>query len=252
MAVTAGALSSSKVQAIRALITSAAASGGTGPYTYQLHKSKSSGFTPSGATEIAGATALSNMVENLDPSSTYYFKMVATDTGAGNAQSISSQLAVVTSPGQSQNQFSQNALAGQLDLKVGPTNVISAQIDQSSAGGLRVAQAVKIMAASRGLPKVVECAANDDDVFGFIIFQAKDQVRNQGDMVEIARKGSIIHLVAVGAVAAGEKVTLDLSYVGGVASANSGDRIVGRAIEKASGAGELVRVELSIQDELAS
>ena len=62
-------------------LASTAASGGTGPYTYQWHRSTVSGFTPGGGDALAGQTALTLADTGLTAGTTYYYVLVATDTG---------------------------------------------------------------------------------------------------------------------------------------------------------------------------
>ena len=66
-----------------------------------------------------------------------------------------------------QNLFSQIVIQGEMDMQFNH-NVISCEIDTTSAGGLVAGQAVKIVDSAGGLPKVVEAAADTDDIFGFI------------------------------------------------------------------------------------
>lgn len=247
MAVTAGALSKVSVGRNSASLLSAAATAGTGPYTYQWYRSTSSGFTPGVGNLISGATSLTLEDSGLDAGTQYYYKVIATDTGDGNATSTSSQLAVATSAAlPEQNQFVQSQVLGEVALSF-PTGTISAQIDSSESGELVAGQAVKLVATSEGLPKVVACSADSDQVFGFINYDVKSQSFVAGDACEISQAGNHIYLQATGAIDAGVQVTLDSTQVGGVAAAvgSSGDRIVGYSIGKALG-GQLVRVRLTV------
>jgi hypothetical protein len=96
MALTAGALTKVAVYQNSVVVSSAVATGGTGPYTYQWYMSTSSGFTPGGGNILSGVTSLGPLtVSGLTANTTYYFKVVSTDTGNSNATIISSQLVVV-------------------------------------------------------------------------------------------------------------------------------------------------------------
>ena len=246
MAVTAGALSLVSVQPTSASLLSAAASGGTGPYTYQWYRSTTSGFSPGGGNILSGKTALSLSDTGLIPNTTYFYKVIATDTGDSNLTSTSAQLEVVTLPQTlSQNQFQQSPIVGMIDLRF-PYNSVSVQIDSSQVGSLYAGAAVKMVDSAGGVPKVVGCEAADDEVLGFINYDVKTVAFSAGMPAEISMAGNVMFLMATGAIARGVEVSLDIATMGGVQSAagNTGDTIVGWAYDKASAAGDLIRVFL--------
>jgi hypothetical protein len=245
MSVTAGALSQVSVTDTQAVLSSAAATAGTGPYTYQWYRSTTTGFTPGGGNILSGKTSLSLTDTGLIPGTQYYYKVVATDTGASSATSTSSQLAVATSaPSQAQNAFLQSAQLGIIDLRF-PYNTVAVQIDASQATALYAGAAVKMVDSADGVPKVVGCAANSDEVLGFINFDIKSPSFAAGAAAEISMSGNVMYLYATGAIGRGVQVSLDLSTNGGVraAAGNTGDKIVGWAYDKAA-AGGLFRVFL--------
>lgn len=246
MSVTAGALSQVSVTDTKANLLSAAASGGTGSYTYQWYRSTTTGFSPGGGSLISGATSLALADSGLIPNTAYFYVVVATDTGAGNATSNSSQLAVTTAAQSlSPNQFAQNALCGQIDMRF-PYNTVSVQIDVSQVGSLYPGAAVKMVDSAGGIPKVIGCAADSDEVMGFINFDVKTVQFVAGSLAEISMAGNVIYLFATGAIGRGVLVSLDLTTMGGVraAAGNTGDDIVGWAFDKAAAAGSLIRVFL--------
>lgn len=243
MALTPGALSKVKVGSSTASLSSAAATGGSGTYTYQWNRSTTSGFTPAASTAIAGATALTLNDSGLQPQTAYFYVVEVTDTGS-SVSAASSQLEVDSASGQpSPNQFAQAPYLGTVDQAFN-YNTRAVQIDSSSAGGLRPGQAVKVVNSQFGVPKVVECAADTDEVFGFINYNFKNQAFNAYDRCEISQKGNVIYLTATNAIARGAQVQLDLTYVGGVAAkvGSSGANLVGTAYDEATGAGQLIRV----------
>ena len=123
MATTAGALSQVSVGSTVASLSSAAATGGTGPYTYQWYRSTVSAFTPGAGNIISGATALTLSDSGLIPNTQYYYKVVATDSGS--VSGTSAQLGVVTGlPAMSPNQFLQSSLLGMIDMRF-PYSTIS-------------------------------------------------------------------------------------------------------------------------------
>lgn len=144
------------------------------------------------------------------------------------------------------NQFSQSVVKGMLDMKQGPTNVMSCLVASTSAGGLVPGQAVKLVNNLGGLPDVVECAADSDDVFGFIAYNIKDQTFSAGDKVGIAfDTGSIMYMEASAAIAVNAKCMIVLSG-SKVATATTGKTLIGRALDKATAAGDLIRVRVML------
>lgn len=244
MSTTAGAVIKTAVGTTTASVSSALATAGSSPVAYQWYKSTSSGFVPGAGNIISGATSLTLNDTGLSPGTQYYYKMLAIDSAATSG--TSAQLGVVTAPVQSQNQFSQSPIIGMLDLKFN-YDTISAEVDASQSGVLLAGQAVKIVDSAYGIPKVVACAANSDQVFGFINFDIKSASYAAGDKLELSQAGNVIYLISVGAIARGAQVQNDLTYVGGVKTitGSSGAAIVGYAYDKASGDGQLLRVRLS-------
>lgn len=246
MSLTAGVISQVSVADTTAVLSATAASGGTGPYTQQWYRSVTTGFSPGVGNIIAGATALTLNDSGLIPNTIYYYKVVYTDTGNSNTTITATQLAVTTTPQtQNPNQFAQSQLAGVVDMRF-PYNTISVMIDSSQATPLYAGAAVKMVDSAGGVPKVVGCAANSDEVQGFINFDIKTVQFVAGVPAEISMGGNVIFLWATGAIARGVQVSLDVTSMGGVRSAvgNTGDNIVGWAMDKATAAGQLIRVFL--------
>ena len=244
MAVTAGALSKTLVSSTSALLTSAAATGGTGPYTYQWYQSTTSGFTAGAGNLVSGATSLTTTFTGLTPGTTYYYLVIATDTGASNATSTSSQLTVLTQTGVVPNQFALNAIVGVVDMKLGSTNVLAAMVDSSVTTQIYCGQAVKIVAnTAGGIPRVAPIAAKGDAAIGFVTFNVKDLQYVAGQMLEVAMFGTVVWCFATGAVTQFAQVCIDPTYVGGVQATGNTATWVGIALDGASAAG-LVRVML--------
>lgn len=244
MTLTAGALSLVSVSSTTASLSSAAATSGTAPYTYQWYRSTTSGFSPGGGNIIAGAISLTLNDSGLIPGTKYYYEVVVTDAAAATANS--SQLAATTqAPTQSPNQFAQAPYLGMIDLRF-PYNSVSVLVDSSQVGNLYSGSAVKIVDSVGGVPKVVGCAANSDNVLGFINFDIKTVAFVAGSPAEISMGGNVMFLYATEAISRGVQVVLDLSTNGGVAaaSAHTGSGIVGWAYDKATAAGQLIRVFL--------
>ena len=200
MAYVMGALSLVKSQATVIDLSAIAASGGTGPYTYQLYMSTVSGFSPGGGNLVAGATSLSPMVTGLIPGTQYYFKMVSTDTGNSSATATSAEFgAATTQPVQNISSFGLSSQLGMIDLRF-DFSTVSVQIDLAQVGSLYPGGAVKMVDSAGGVPKVLGCSANGDDVFGFINYDIKSRAFVAGDMCEISCEGNVMFLYATGAL----------------------------------------------------
>lgn len=240
MAVTAGALSKVLVGSTTAQLSSAAATAGTGPYTYQWYRSQTTGFTPGAGSLIAGATALTLSDSGLQPGVTYYYVVIATDTGAGNATSTSAQLTVGLEPSLIPNQFAQGLVVGMVDLKVGSTNVLGAMVDVSVTTQIYAGQAVKIVAnTAGGVPYVAPCTAKDDDCIGFAIFNSKDIKYVAGQALEIALFGTVIWAYATAAINPFVQVALDTTFIGGVQPAGATATLIGWSIDGCAAAGPI-------------
>lgn len=244
MSVTAGALSKTLVGQTTALLASAVATGGTGPYTYQWYRSTTTGFSPGAGNILSGQTALTLADSGLLANTTYFYVVVATDTGASNATSNATQLTVLTEPALSPNQFSQSQVVGLIDMKVGPTNLVAAQVDQSVSTQIYPGQAVKIVAnTTGGIMKVAPISAKSDHVIGFAAFNIKDILYTAGENLEVAMWGTVIWCFATGAITQFAEVCVDPTYIGGVQATGSTAVFVGWALDGASAAG-MIRVML--------
>lgn len=249
MAITAGTLSQVSVSSNSASLLATAATGATGPVTYQWYQSTTTGFSPSGGNLVAGATTLSYTFTGLNPNVIYYYKVIATDVGHSNDVVTYTQLAVTTTPSQlSQNQFTLQAISGFLDQHYN-YNTHAVQVDISQATSLYAGQPVKRLTSQTGagVPKVVGCAADTDNVFGYINYDIKTVAFQALSMAEISLDGNVMYLYSTGVIQAGAEVTLDLLN-GGVAQAtgSSAKTIVGFAYDGAAGTGVLVRIYLKV------
>lgn len=245
MAITAGVASVLSVASNTAQLSATAATGASGTVTYQWYRSITTGFTPGGGNILAGKTSLSLSDSGLIPNTPYYWKLVATDS-VGPTSVTYTQVTATTTPQQlSQNQFQQSDVVGQVDLPYS-TNTISVQIDASQATALYAGSAVKMVDSAGGIPKVVGCAADSDDCFGFLNYDIKNVAYLANNTAEMSMKQNVIHLYATGAIARGALVTLDLTSPGSVGPlvSSSGADIVGWALDKAPAAGTLIRVFL--------
>lgn len=248
MAFVAGTISLVSVSSNSAQLAVSASSGGVNPVSQQWYVSTTNGFTPGVGNAIAGATGLSVSQSSLIPNTTYYYKVVFTDSAPATV--TSAQFTVTTaSASQSMNQFNQAPFLGQMDLMVGPTNVYAGQIDESQSGPVYAGTAMKIVNSSfGGIPKFVACTAATDETWGFVAYDVKSRVYLPGDRFEIATAGSCMWLYATAQINSGAVVILDPSSQGAVAPASgthpANSFEVGRALDQAAAYGSLIRVLL--------
>lgn len=151
----------------------------------------------------------------------------------------------------SQNVFNMSPIQGQMDLRFNPA-VLSGFIDASSAGGLVPGQAVKAVSktgsAFGALPiALVEIAAITDDIFGILIYNIKNQTFGANMAVEVAAmRDNVIYLTSGAAIATNAKVQMVLATPGQVITQTGSNRVVGRALDGASGSGQLIRVMIDL------
>jgi hypothetical protein len=140
---------------------------------------------------------------------------------------------------QNTNPFSMTAQKG--SIAMGPNqNKISVQLYGSSTATLVPGDWVKLQDTTANTI-LVEKAAVTDAVIGCVMANPKKQSFVAYDNFEIALNGSIIYLESAAAIARGA----DLEFVisGAKVQTNAGvNTICGTTLDKASGAGQLVRV----------
>ena len=249
MTYTAGVLSATLVQSNSVQLVTTEANGGVAPYFKQWYRDTSgTGFTPSGSNILTGKTALTLTDDEVIPNTVYYYKVVFTDsTPEDVAQTvISSALTVTTIPATlSQNQFAMVPFPGMVDLNNGENNIVSAKIDDAQAAALYPGARVYTANDSSGIPSVL--ATNYATApTGYIAYDQKSQSYIAGDRCEIARNGVCMWLYATTLIAREAQVIMDTSSLYGVqALSSSGKPIVGRAFDKATVPGQLIRVIIS-------
>lgn len=242
MAYVAGALSAVKLGSNYAQLLSGPATGGTGPYTYQWYKSFTTGFTPGSAYLIPGATALAFTDTQLLPATHYFYRVVATDLGAGSATVNSAELDALTVAGSpvEMNQLVQTPVIGMTDQPQNP-NTKSVVMDSSYGGAAVPGTAVKQIAPTgvttgsklNTLPHVIPVTANSDAVLGFIQFNPKDTTYVAGAPMELSESGNVSWQMATANGVAGDPMQLDVTVPGGLQTVvgASGATICGRAMD---------------------
>ncbi len=248
MTLTAGALSQQSVGDTYANLLSAAATGGTSPYTYQWYRSTTNGFTPGGGNILSGKTALTLADTGLLPNTIYYYKVIATDVGHSNDTDESDQLAVTTAPQtQQQNSFAQSVITGVLDLRLN-YNTIAVQVAVAETASLYPGSPLKFsdvaVVGGNTVPEVLLATAITDSVCGFVNYNTKNRVFVAGDILEMSCAGNVMYLMSTAAIARGAQLMIDPLTKGGVKTLASTGNYVGYALDKVAAAGTNFRVML--------
>lgn len=143
------------------------------------------------------------------------------------------------------NQFSQTTVAGEPDSQFSGS-VVSARVSANQATALVAGQAVKIEnSGGQGLPNVLATANIEDDVWGVVLRNLKDQSFAAGKTLEIGRDGTVVYLTASGAIARGAPVQIDPTAFT-VAAWNGFGSVIGEAYDQAVNNGDLIRVWLRL------
>lgn len=248
MAVSVGPISVVSVGSNSDSLLVAAASGGTGPYTYEYHRSTVSGFTPGGGNLIQSGPSLSLLDSGLTPGTQYYYVVKAIDSLA--ASGLSAQLAVMTTAASpNPNQFALAPYLGMLDLRFNG-DTISVAFDPAGSGSLVGGAAVKFSVNSSGEPLVVPSLASSDDVAGFVNYDIKSAFFGPGSRMEISMAGNVMYLYATAALNRGQFVySLPAAAVGGTnggvapVTGSSGFPIIGYSLDSVA-SGSLCRIFL--------
>lgn len=144
---------------------------------------------------------------------------------------------------QSLNQFAQSTEKGVLDLALNP-NILSCRIAAGSASDFVAGTAVTLSDVT-GKILVVDKAAIDDDILGFVVYSAKKSVPVAGDFIEVAISGSVMQMEASAAIARGADLQIVVASDKVATAATVGATIVGKALDKAAADEDLIRVIIS-------
>lgn len=153
--------------------------------------------------------------------------------------------------GQSMNQFTQAPILGQVD-QVPTPNVITAQIiSTSTAPAIQVGDAVKLVAGTSATILVDICSGpTDGPVLGVIPYNERKNLYTAGDLIEVAQVNTYVYLKSSAAIARGDKVTTTASTTTAdplvtTVSVPSTQYVTGVAVDTATGANQLLRVQIS-------
>lgn len=144
------------------------------------------------------------------------------------------------------NQFTQTPEKGLLDLRFNPS-VLSARVGAAQATALVPGQPVTIVDNTSEVPEVIAASGITSDVFGFVVYDVKSAEYAAGEMLEVAfGSGTVMYMLSDAAFARYAELMIVISGVEVATAAGAGTKIIGRALDKASGAGELVRVLINL------
>ena len=150
------------------------------------------------------------------------------------------------------NSFRQTQLVGQLDLTTNPNPAITpVTYNPSGVGGDIIPGTGLILtdlgvADSIGDPIVDVRAADADAIYGVLVFDTKGGTKEIGDRITVAKVGSIIVMNSNAAILRGAKVALVLATPGDVVTQGA-EALFGIALDKASAADDLIRIEVKAQ-----
>jgi len=149
-----------------------------------------------------------------------------------------------------QNQTFQTPMLGQVTMDPQP-NTFSAQIDPSSTAAVITAgQTVKLTQTASGQILVDVCSELTDPVFGVIAYNMRKNSYVPGDIVEVVGRGGVMMLETSGAVNRGDLVVTTNQTVATndptIATDTTATHwITGVALGTASGAGQLIKVQIA-------
>ncbi len=254
MALTPGIITVGAMTATTAQLTATKPLTGDAPFTYQWYRSTSSGFSPGPSNAVgdpieSSAASVELLDSGLTPGTAYFYDLIATEDGVSpdTANYVAVEADTTAGGAQNPNQFGQTTTLGMIDLRF-PSNTVSVMIDSTETGSLYAGSPVKIVDSAGGVPKVVGITDDADNVMGFINFDVKSRAFTAGMMAEISMSGNVMYLYSTAAIARGVQVTPNNAVtIGGVkaVSGSSADRVIGWAYDKATAAGQLIRVMLS-------
>lgn len=146
---------------------------------------------------------------------------------------------------QSLNRFNMAPLKGQMDLQYNP-NVVACQVGSAQATPLLPAMPVTVVDNLNGVPSVIEATSDAADIFGFVVLNIKKTEFAAYASVEIAAfQGNVMYMEASAAIVRGADVAI-VPTGDKVVTAVAGDRVIGKAYDKASNDGDLIRVYINL------
>lgn len=144
------------------------------------------------------------------------------------------------------NQFKQAPVKGELDSGKN-FNSMAVQLGPDVVGSVIAGQAVKILdSAAGGVPQVVPCSVDEDDCYGFVNYDPRKNSYIASDYLSIsAFAGNIMYMEASAAIGRNAEVMVVITG-SKIAAATSTNMIIGRTVDKAAAAGDLIRVFINL------
>ena len=152
---------------------------------------------------------------------------------------------------QNMNQFNQTPVVGELDLQTNPNPATFTCLfkDKSETAATTMVPGEGAMLVDLDASDIVginpivdERGAVTDPIFGVKIFNTKKNESVDGEIVQIAGKGAVMFLNSGGAILRGADVSLVLATPGNVITNVVTGELLGKALDKATGADEVIRV----------
>lgn len=148
------------------------------------------------------------------------------------------------------NQFSIAPAIGDLDLAHSTgESVVSCRFGyEDTTGDIEAGEGVKLSDLGAndtpGVPVVAIRTTELEPIYGVKIRNTKKAKVEGGDRFEVAVFGAVVRFKAAGAISRGAGVTLTLANIGEVKAVSTKTQL-GVALDKASAAGDIIRVRLT-------
>jgi len=147
------------------------------------------------------------------------------------------------------NQFNQRQAVGELALTTNPNaNVMTVVWQPGGTGTMVPGSGVLLddLGASdySGIaPLIDKRAADANPIEGILIADTKKATKDPGDVLSIAKQGTVIWMLANAAILRGAKLALVLAKPGYVVTLTA-EALCGKALDKATAQDDLIRVEI--------
>lgn len=141
-----------------------------------------------------------------------------------------------------QNQFKIQPIRGERDMAFGG-DVISGQIYISDTNTSIPGHPLLLQDTSSKLPEFTQATAANGMIWGFALYNIKDVSYVAGAKVEVGMSGTVMYMTANAAIAKGALLEIVPSTTDPRVITNAGtNTVVGKALDKAIVAGDLIRV----------
>jgi hypothetical protein len=143
------------------------------------------------------------------------------------------------------NQFGQTTEQGQLDLQF-LGSVYTARVSADQATALVAGEAVKLdTTKTGGVPAVLALANNNENIYGFVVRNLKDQSDAANANFELASNGSVMYMTAGAAITRGAPLEYVFATKKVITWAGI-NPIIGYAFDNAAADASLLRVMISV------